>query len=49
MPVTTQENTDRSILNSDSFMIQSEIDAMVYELYELIEEFKKIIENDMSY
>jgi hypothetical protein len=30
-------------------MIQSEIDAMVYELYELNEEFKKIIENDMSY
>ena len=44
-----EESKDRSILNSDSSIIQSEIDAMVYELYELNEEFKKIIENDMSY
>jgi hypothetical protein len=43
-----KENIDESILNSDSFLIQSEIDTMVYDLYELNEEFRQIIEKDMS-
>lgn len=34
--------------NADSSLLQAEIDAMVYDLYEIHEEFRKTIEADMS-
>jgi adenine-specific DNA-methyltransferase len=42
-----ENSISKSISISDSITLQSEIDSMVYDLYEVNGEFRKIIENDM--
>ena len=43
-----QDNSEKASLNSDSISLQNEIDSMVYDLYEVSDEFRQIINSDMS-
>ena len=43
-----EDNSGKSISDSDSSSLQSEIDSMVYDLYEVNEEFRQIIDSDMG-
>jgi adenine-specific DNA-methyltransferase len=43
-----EENSGKSNLDSESTSLQSEIDSMVYDLYEVKEEFRQIIDGDMG-
>ena len=43
-----EDNIGKAITNSESLSLQSEIDSMVYDLYEVKEEFRHIIDSDMS-
>jgi hypothetical protein len=41
-------NSDKVSLNEESTSLQNEIDSMVYDLYEVSDEFRRIINSDMS-
>jgi DNA-binding transcriptional regulator GbsR (MarR family) len=43
-----EDNSGKSNSESDSSSLQSEIDSMVYDLYEVSEEFRQIIDSDMG-
>ncbi len=43
-----EDNSGKSIPDSDLSSLQSEIDSMVYDLYEVNEVFRQIIDSDMG-